>query len=1106
MCRSSKHVNNIDEEPSNNPELTSEDSYDDDEVNSFIVFTIDDNNKGTTFPVIINNTTVPILIDSGSSINLIDEETYSKIIPKLTLTPSKSKIFAYQAQTPLKLLGEFNTVIQAGEQYTNVSITVIQGKGKSILSKTTAEKLDLLRVGPPLSKPINHLDETQTVDTILAKHKEIFEGHGLLKNTEIKLHIDPEATPIATPLRRIPWHTRQKVSAELKRLQQLDIIEKYNGPTTWLNPYVVVPRKSSDQIRLCLDMRKANEAITRERHVIPKFDEILPELHNATVFSKIDLREGYHQLLLHPDSRDITTFATHEGIFRYKRLIFGINSAFEIFQKKIELVITDCPGAKNISDDILIWGSTQEEHDKNLTTVLQRLLEHGLRLNREKCIFSVYKLIFAGHLLTANGIKPDQAKTDAILHIKPPTNVTEVRSFLGLVNFCNRFIKDFATISEPIRRLTRKKQPFIWKLEQQTAFDKLKQALQDPQIMAYYNPNAKIKLIVDASPFGLGGILSQRQPDGEFKVVSYGSRALTDVESRYSQTEREALAVHWALEHFHYYIFDTHVMVISDHKPLETLLSPRSSPPPRIQRWLLKMQAYDYTIVYEPGYKNAADMLSRNPKQQSTYSLDTDTTHYVNMVTAHATPVSVNLDQISKETAKDHILPIIITSLRTGKWNKTAHRRYYSTRFNLSVTDTGILLKNHRIVIPTSLRQSLLHIAHRQHLGQNRTKEILREKVWWPGMSTEVETLVKSCPTCQIVTPTKRIEPLQPTEMPSEPWQTIGADLKGPLPSGEHILVLLDYKTRFPITFIMKRGITSSEIIRKISKSLSLFGYPDTIITDNGSQFISHEFTNFLNQHRIKHRTVSPYWPQANGEVERFNRTLTKILQCATTEQKDWRKELQKFLLSYRTTPHPATGKSPADMMFQHKPQNDIPSYKQTPAKKSPSEYATKMKIHTDTQRKAKVHDKLNVGDTVLVKNFHRKNKTEPFYETEPYHITKVYDRSVKVQQHQKVFVRNNAHIKPFITSHYRQLPEVPVHKFQTRPPIQNPPILITLEPDDHRPDSDIDSDAIPELDESYSDIDTNDDTIPYREELSPIRPHRNVRLPNRYDDYEMNL
>ena len=212
-------------------------------------------------------------------------------------------------------------------------------------------------------------DKTPPISEILEKHAQVFTGVGKLKNFELKLHINPDVTPVQQPIRRIPYHTRKNVSAELQRPQQLDIIEPVKGPTSWVNPIVVVP-KPNGKIRMCLDMRRANEAIIRERHVIPKIDDVLTELHGAKYFSKIDLREGYHQIQLHEDSRDITTFAKHEGLFRYKCLIYGVSSAFESFRKQIEIVISGCPGSRNISDDILIWGSSEQEQNHHLAQFL----------------------------------------------------------------------------------------------------------------------------------------------------------------------------------------------------------------------------------------------------------------------------------------------------------------------------------------------------------------------------------------------------------------------------------------------------------------------------------------------------------------------------------------------------------------------------------------------------------------------------------------------------------------------------------------------------------------------------------------------------------------
>ena len=232
-------------------------------------------------------------------------------------------------------------------------------------------------------------------------------------------------------------------------MQKLDIIEPAPGKATWLNP-VVPDLKPNGKMRLSLDMRKANVAIERERHVIPKLEEILPELHNAKIFSKLNLREGYHQILLDEESRPITAFATHDGVYQYKRLIYGINSAFESFQKQTELVITGIKNAKDISDDIIIWGTSQEQNDNTLKKVFSRIKANGLKINKEKCIFSVDQITFSGHTLTSYGIAPDKKKIGAINNIQTPTNISQVKAFLGIVNYCHQFIANFSTITEPL--------------------------------------------------------------------------------------------------------------------------------------------------------------------------------------------------------------------------------------------------------------------------------------------------------------------------------------------------------------------------------------------------------------------------------------------------------------------------------------------------------------------------------------------------------------------------------------------------------------------------------------------------------------------------------
>ncbi|PIK43243.1 hypothetical protein BSL78_19881 [Apostichopus japonicus] len=255
-------------------------------------------------------------------------------------------------------------------------------------------------------------------------------------------------------------------------------------------PVVVVPKPSGD-IRLCVDKRLANQAVIRERYPIPTIEEIIHNMNDSSLFSKLDLNMGFHQIGLSEDSRAITTFVTHTGLYRYKRLMFGISSAPELYQHIIQQVVSGCDGTHNISDDIIVHGKDVEEHDQRLEKVLQRIQEAGLTLNKRKCEFRMTELVFMGHKLSSDGICPSDEKVEAIKDARQPTSASEVRSFLGLVQYCSRFIPNLATISEPLRRLTKKEETFSWGKEQEQSFQSLKNVLTKADTLAYFDKNAK---------------------------------------------------------------------------------------------------------------------------------------------------------------------------------------------------------------------------------------------------------------------------------------------------------------------------------------------------------------------------------------------------------------------------------------------------------------------------------------------------------------------------------------------------------------------------------------------------------------------------------------
>ena len=923
-----------------------------------------------------------------------------------------------EEKKPLCVLGQCDILIETQSKIQCHKFHVVKGNSGSLLGYTTAEELGLVIICNNIKDPS-------------AKYPNLFKGIGKLKDTMVKIHIDETVQPVAQKCRRTPFHLRDKVEKEIQKLLDEDIIEKVGGePTPWVSPIVTPPKKEPGAIRICVDMRAANKAVLRERHQMPTVDELITDLNGSTVFSKLDLTAGYHQLELHPSSRYITTFSTHLGLFRYKRLNFGISSASEIFQETIRNVIQGIPGSKNISDDIIVFGKTQEEHDKALDATFKQLNDKGLTLNKKKCLFNQDKIEFFGLTFSAKGVSPDPKKIEAIANVERPENVSALKSFLGMTNYCARFIKNYATITEPLRRLLKQDTPWAWSDDQETAFQKLKESLTADPVIKYFDPKKDIEVITDASPVGLGAILVQNE-----NVVAYASRGLTDVETRYSQTEREALAIVWACEHFDMYINGAkHFMITTDHKPLENIWK-KARPPLRIERWGLRLQPYKFTIKYRPGEENPSDYFSRHPLDKGSARPSRGqkiAEQYVNFIADTSTPKSISLEDVKKATAEDKTIQKVMYMVRTGRLyeiktckdqdvNQQELHLFQSVREELTCHSDGILLRNDLIVMPSKLRDQAISIAHEGHQGINRTKAFIRSKVWFPGISEKIENAVKSCLACQAATyaNTTYMEPLKMSDMPDRPWEKLSADFCGPLPTGEYLFVITDEYSRYPIVEITK-STSADAAIPILDKVISQFGIPKVIKTDNGTPFNSHAFANFARHMGFTHRKVTPKWPRANAQAESFNKPLMKAIRAANVEGKSWKQELYKFLRQYRSTPHSSTKLTPYQLMFARSPRTKLPEINKKQklqdatnqqAKKNDQEAKHKMKEYADKRNHA-VRRNLNVGDSVLVKKEGKGNKLSTPFEPEPYVITSKKDSMVTAKSSKKSITRNASFFK----------------------------------------------------------------------------------------------
>ncbi|XP_055623615.1 uncharacterized protein K02A2.6-like [Toxorhynchites rutilus septentrionalis] len=427
--------------------------------------------------------------------------------------------------------------------------------------------------------------------------------------------------------------------------------------------------------------------------------------------------------------------------------------------------------------------------------------------------------------------------------------------------------------------------------------------------------------MADASPIGLGALLIQVDKHGKHRLISYASKSLTSTEKRYCHTEKEALALVWGVEKFYIYLYGIEFEILTDCKALIYLFTPRSRPCARIERWVLRLQGFDYVVTHIPGDQNQADVLSRLSTlrpvafDQREEIMITEITDYA------ANAVAVPWGQMVEVSKVDEEIQQVLDLMGQDKRDELPIEFRMFANELCQVGD--LLLRGDRIVVPRALRSRVLQIAHEGHLGSSMMKSTLRLSVWWPKMDREVENFVRNCRGCILVSAPDVPEPMTRKQLPDGPWKEIAIDFLGPLPEGQWLFVVVDYYSRF-VEVVEMWDITASDTIRELSTMFGRFGVPITMRADNGPQLGSEckELKAFCKEFNIELVNTIPYWPQANGEVERQNRSILKRLRISQELGKDWRLELRKYLLAYHSTSHPTTGRSPSELLFGRRIRN----------------------------------------------------------------------------------------------------------------------------------------------------------------------------------------
>jgi transposase InsO family protein len=859
---------------------------------------IDGDLKDWTQTLLVNGEKVAFKLDTGAQANIIHESN----VPDAMIHHSSTILRDYNGNR-IPMRGKCKLPVEHKGKVIELPFFVVSEASKQpILGLEACELLQLLQRINTVNMDTGH---------VLTQFSDLFAGLGCLPG-EHTIVIDKNVRPVVSACRKVPLALKEPLRAELQRMEELGVITKVNKPTQWVNAIVVVMKKNG-KLRVCMDPRPLNKAIQRQHFKIPTREEIIAQFAGGMYFSKLDAAQGFWQLKLDDESSHLCTFITPFGRYRYLRLPFGISSAPEVYHKTISELFEGISGVSTVADDIIVWGSSKQEHDERLMQVLQRIREANLKLNREKCEFFQRELTFIGDRIGSDGVKVDPEKVKVIADMSQPTNKSELRSFLGMVNYLTKWIPNCAVKTAPLRELLHDNIEWVWQQPQDDAFKELKRMLISAPVLQFYDPQLPIRISSDASSFGIGFVLLQRH--GNFwKPVAYGSRSMTEAEKKYAQIEKELLAITVACEHYHQFIFGTRFCVETDHQPLVSICAKALNDCPiRIQRLLLRLQKYDFDIAHTAGkHMYVADALSRcKTSDTATRSIEDDVEIYVNMVIESMPMSERRMRELQEESARDHEMTMLSALIADGWPERKSEcepcmQPYFNLRGELSCAN-GLVLRGSKIVVPGSLRAKFLEDVHQGHMGIEKCRRRARQCLYWPNMNADVEKLVVNCQHCIKYSASQSAEPLQPHDVPTRPFQKVGMDL-GMLKTGKPFLVIIDYFSGYPEAMVMS-STTADAIIKVLKSTFARHGTPDVVMSDNGPQFVNRQFAEFARDWGFIHGTSSPRYPKSNGMAENAVKQVKHIIHKSMESGQD----IYKSLLAYRNTPL-QNGLSPAQM------------------------------------------------------------------------------------------------------------------------------------------------------------------------------------------------
>ena len=872
--------------------------------------------------------------------------------PGLLVTNSISKL-RNNRHVPVVLVNTTNKAYTLRKGCPIAKLEQVDLASISSVSQTKTQKqnskLDFSQVdAPQLVK--------QQLFELLQSNSDLFaQQDSELSHTDtVKMKIDTgDHSPIKLRPYRTPLNNRKVIDQAIDEMLDAEIITRSKSP--WSFPVVIVDKKDGSK-RFCVDFRALNKITKPNSYPLPVIDDILALLGQAKFFTSLDLKSGYWQVLMDEKDKEKTAFACHRGLFQFNVMPFGLTNAPAIFQELMATVLSGLNGFTTAYlDDILIFSTTLEEHLDHIQQVFDRLRQHQLRLKLKKCNFLKAETNYLGFVINSDGISPDPKKVEIIKSLPSPTCVKEVRSFIGMASYYRRFIPNFSEIAKPIVALTKKYAKFKWDIDCQTAFDCMKRQLSSLPILGYPDTNKPYILYTDASNSCIGACLTQPidRKESESPVIRnekpiyYLSHKLSDTQTRWSTIEKEAFAIHYALQKLDHYLHNAEFTIRTDHKPLKYLLeSPMQNK--KIQLWALGIAGYNCKIEYVAGTDNScADLLSRVPKDalpnnESDYEPDiSDKTYQVNALNSNRfkpkeyarctvdfqdpvdKPTLGSEIDIIAEQEKDELLMEIKIGLQNDKISPSIAKRYLLSEnilYYISNVESDPIL---RLYIPIQLRPEVILQYHdyNGHMGVDKTYDSVKLKYYWPNMYKELHNYISSCVTCQKRSAQKSKPPLQETDIPPYAFAKIGLDLSGPYPTSlsgnKYIISFIDLYSGYPEAFPVPDKSADNIAHLLIDEIFPRYGAPLEIITDNGSENINRVVRETLQALNIHHVTTSFYHPQGNAKVERFHRTLHDVLSKKLKDNfNTWDVYLNQTLAAIRFNVNESSKFSPFFLLF----------------------------------------------------------------------------------------------------------------------------------------------------------------------------------------------